>query len=83
MTFHQQLTIIKGPLSAAQVAAAISPHLSRRTVEEWLQDRRTPPSWTQDWILSRVRAKAKHPSRCPAATCSPSVSDPGGSRAMK
>jgi hypothetical protein len=59
MTFQQQLTITKGPLSAAQVAAAISPHLSRRTVEEWLQDRRTPPSWTQDWILSRVRAKAK------------------------
>lgn len=55
MTFAAQLQSAKGDLTARQVAAAVSPLLSVRTVEDWLADRRSPPAWAQDWILSRVR----------------------------
>lgn len=55
MSFAAQLQAAKGDLTARQVAAAVSPLLSVRTVEDWLTDRRKPPVWTHDWIISRVR----------------------------
>jgi hypothetical protein len=55
MTFAAQLQIAKDDLTARQVAAAVSPLLSVRTVEDWLADRRSPPAWTHEWIISRVR----------------------------
>jgi len=54
MSFASQLQTAKGDLTARQVAAAVSPLLSVRTVEDWLADRRSPPAWTHDWIISRV-----------------------------
>ena len=59
MSFAAQLQAAKGDLTARQVAAAVSPVLSHRTVEDWLADRRKPPEWAQDWILSRVRSPKK------------------------
>lgn len=56
MTFASQLQAAKGRLSARQVAAAVSPLLSVRTVEKWLADDNEPPSWTHEWILSSVRS---------------------------
>lgn len=62
MTFGQQLTNAKGDLTARQVASAISPLLSHRTVETWLADRRSPPEWAQGWILGQVaQAQASTP----------------------
>jgi len=63
MLFATQLQTAKGDLTARQVAAAVSPLLSVRTVEDWLADRRSPPAWTQEWILSRVRSPKKARSR--------------------
>jgi len=57
MSFASQLQTAKGDLTARQVAAAVSPLLSVRTVEDWLADRRSPPAWTHDWIISRVRSQ--------------------------
>jgi hypothetical protein len=54
MTFAAQLQAAKGDLTARQVAAAVSPLLSVRAVEDWLADRRSPPAWTHEWIISRV-----------------------------
>jgi hypothetical protein len=59
MSFAFQLQNAKGDLTARQVASAVSPLLSVRTVEDWLADRRSPPAWTQEWILSRVRSPKK------------------------
>ena len=56
MTFADQLKKAKGDLTARQVASAVSPLLSVRTVEDWLADRRRPPDWTHTWIISRVQA---------------------------
>jgi hypothetical protein len=70
MTFAAQLQTAKGDLTARQVAAAVSPLLSVRTVEEWLADRRSPPAWTQDWILSRV-----HPPKKPRRAKGQNVQD--------
>lgn len=63
MLFATQLQTAKGDLTARQVAAAVSPLLSVRTVEDWLASRRSPPAWTQKWILSRVRNPKKARSR--------------------
>ena len=57
MSFAGQLQTAKGDLTARQVAAAVSPHLSVRTVEKWLVDINEPPLWAQDWIISRVRSQ--------------------------
>ena len=57
MSFASQLQTVKGDLTARQVAAAVSPLLSVRTVEDWLADSRSPPAWTHDWIISRVRSQ--------------------------
>lgn len=59
MSFSSQLQTAKGDLTARQVAASVSPLLSVRTVEDWLADRRKPPAWTQEWILSRLRKAAR------------------------
>lgn len=66
MSFASQLQAAKGDLTARQVAAAVSPLLSVRTVEDWLADRRSPPAWTHDWIISRVRV--------PRGDCAPEFS---------
>lgn len=63
MGLSLQLQAAKGDLTARQVAAAVSPLLSVRTVEDWLADRRSPPAWTHEWILSRVRSPKKARSR--------------------
>jgi len=63
VSFSSQLQTTKGDLTARQVAYAVSPLLSVRTVEEWLADRRSPPAWTHEWILSRVRSPKKARSR--------------------
>jgi hypothetical protein len=63
MSFASQLQTAKGDLTARQVAVAVSPLLSVRTVEDWLADRRSPPEWTHEWILSRVRSPKKARSR--------------------
>ena len=57
MTFAEQLQAAKGDLTARQVAVAVSPLLSVRTVEKWLADDNEPPPWTHDWIISRVRSQ--------------------------
>jgi len=54
MIFAQQLRAAAGDLTARQVAFAVSPLLSVRTVEDWLAARRTPPDWTHAWILKNV-----------------------------
>ena len=58
MNFASQLQAAKGDLTARQVAAAVSPLLSVRTVEDWLADRRSPPAWTHDVVLMRVAQRA-------------------------
>ncbi len=63
MSFATQLQDTKSHLTAREVAAAVSPLLSVRTVEDWLADRRSPPAWTHEWILSRVRSPKKARSR--------------------
>ena len=65
MTFAHQLTKAAGDCTAAEAATAVSALLSRRTMEDWLQGRRTPPEWTHDFILARVSARARRKSRRP------------------
>lgn len=60
MSFADELRTAAGQLSAADCAKAVSPLLSRRTVEDWMQARRTPPAWAQEWLLTRIkRARAR------------------------
>ena len=59
MSLAKHLTSASDQLTAAEAASAVSPLLSRRTMEDWLQARRTPPPWSHEWILARVRARAK------------------------
>ena len=63
MSFAEQLQVAKSHLTAREVASAVSTLLSVRTVEDWLADRRSPPPWTHEWILSRVRSPKKARSR--------------------
>jgi hypothetical protein len=56
MSFSEQLTV--SGLTAREVAEAVSPLLSVRTVEDWLQARRTPPEWSHAFILSRIRRRS-------------------------
>jgi DNA-binding transcriptional regulator YiaG len=55
VTFAEQLA--DSGLTAREVAAAVSPLLSVRTVEDWLQGRRTPPEWSHAFIFSRTRRR--------------------------
>ena len=68
MSFPADLRAAAGQLTAADCAGAVSPLLSKRTVEDWMQARREPPDWTQAWILTRIkrareRADRKSPPR--------------------
>lgn len=54
MSFANQLQAAKGNLTARQVAAAVSPLLSVRTVEKWLAGENKPPEWTHEIVLWRV-----------------------------
>lgn len=63
MSFAAQLQAAKGDLTARQVAAAVSPLLSVRTVEDWLAERRSPPAWAHEWIISRVRGDLYPPKK--------------------
>ena len=68
MSFAADLRTAAGHLPAAACAAAVSPLLSRRVVENWLAARNEPNDWTQEWILTRVqrareRADRKSPPR--------------------
>jgi hypothetical protein len=59
MSWYHDLITAAAPLTAAEAAAAVDARLSVRTMEDWLQARRTPPPWTHAFILARVRARAK------------------------
>lgn len=59
MSFLERLVSAAEPLTAAEAAAAVSSLLSRRTMEDWLQGRRTPPAWTHEIILWRVEERAR------------------------
>lgn len=52
-------SVLERGLSAAKAAKAVSPLLPVRTLEDWVQGRRTPPDWTHDMILTRIRRAAK------------------------
>lgn len=67
MSFARDLNTAAAPLTASEAAAAVSALLSRRTIEDWLQGRRTPPDWTHEWILARVTARAKRKTRARGA----------------
>jgi len=54
MSFASQLQAAKGDLTARQVASAVSPLLSVRTVEKWLAAVNEPPAWTHEIVLWRV-----------------------------
>jgi hypothetical protein len=55
MNFAHQLREAGKLLSALQMAEAVSPLLSRRTVENWLNGSNAPAAWMRDTILTRVR----------------------------
>ncbi len=67
MSFATQLRDAAGKLSAADCAKAVSPLLSRRTVEDWLQARRTPPAWAQELVLTRIKRARERAERRQAA----------------
>ena len=59
MSWTSDLTHAAAPLTAAEAARAVSPLLSVRTMEDWLQGRRTPPEWTHAYILACVTRYAR------------------------
>lgn len=61
------LTTAAAPLTAAEAARAVSPLLSVRTMEDWLQGRRTPPDWTHAYIVAAVTRAASRKIRRRAA----------------
>lgn len=58
-TFADRLKLVKGRLTAKKLAAAVSPIISVRTVENWLQGKAEPEQWTQPDILARVKSAAE------------------------
>lgn len=68
MSFARDLTAAAAPLTAAEAASAVDALLSVRTMEDWLQARRTPPPWTHAFILARVSARARKKQRRPQNT---------------
>ena len=76
MSFAAQIRFATGPLTAGEVAASISPILSRRTVEEWIQGRREPPAWAQAWILARIALAVTRYERAEAAREADTRADP-------
>ena len=67
MSWPTDLTTAAAPLTAAEAACAVSPLLSVRTMEDWLQGRRTPPDWTHAYILAAVSRAAARKTRRRAA----------------
>jgi len=67
VSWSHDLTTAAAPLTAAEAARAVSPKLSRRTVEDWLQGRRTPPDWTHAYIIAAVTRAASRKIRRRAA----------------
>jgi hypothetical protein len=59
MCFATKLKEVKQQLTSAEMAKAVSPLLSRRTVENWLAGRNKPPVWAQEWILESIAKAAK------------------------
>ena len=67
MSWPSDLIIAAAPLTAAEAARAVSPLLSVRTMEDWLQGRRTPPDWTHAYIIAAVSRAAARKTRRRAA----------------
>ena len=67
MSWQADLTTAAAPLTAAEAARAVSPLLSVRTMEDWLQGRRTPPDWTHAYIIAAVTRAASRKTRRRAA----------------
>jgi hypothetical protein len=63
MSWPTDLTRAAAPLTAAEAARAVSPLLSVRTMEDWIQGRRTPPDWTHDYIVACVARAASRKTR--------------------
>ncbi|MFA5265229.1 MAG: hypothetical protein WC378_15510 [Opitutaceae bacterium] len=63
MSWPRDLITATAPLTASEAARAVSPLLSVRTMEDWLQDRRTPPAWAHEWIISRVTSAVRKKER--------------------
>jgi hypothetical protein len=59
MTWQTELRKVMQGLTARQAAAAVSPLLSVRTVQCWLDGTRKPPGWAQAWVLACVGKKAR------------------------
>jgi len=67
VSWSHDLTTAAAPLTAAEAARAVSPLLSVRTMEDWLQGRRTPPDWTHAYIIAAVTRAASRKIRRRAA----------------
>ena len=67
MSWPADLTTAAAPLTASEAARAVSPLLSVRTMEDWLQGRRTPPEWTHAYIIAAVSRAAVRKTRRRAA----------------
>lgn len=59
MIFTTDLRTAASPLTAKEAAASVSPLLPLATMNSWLAGYRTPPAWTQTWILGQVQRAAK------------------------
>ena len=67
MSWPSDLTTAAAPLTAAEAARAVSPLLSVRTMEDWLQGRRCPPDWTHSYIIAAISRAAARKTRRRAA----------------
>ena len=63
MSWPSDLTRAATPLTAREAARAVSPLLSVRTMEDWLQCRRTPPDWAHAYIIAAVTRAASRKTR--------------------
>ena len=63
MSWQTDLTTAAAPLTASEAARAVSALLSVRTMEDWLQGRRTPPDWTHAYILACVTRASSRKTR--------------------
>ena len=55
MTFAKKFKAARGERSQETAAAAISPKLSVRTLQEWESGRRAPPEWVQHLVLEKLK----------------------------
>ena len=63
MSWSSDLITAAAPLTASEAARAVSPLLSVRTMEDWLQCRRTPPDWTHAYIIAAISRAAARKTR--------------------